>query len=364
MRKLAIYLFAALLLAGCATPAIVSVTRLGEEPAEVLHKYRYALPQTVMKIEIAYREITDIPGPYWESADKYLGIKEVIKRRSSRWVLEDIKVTSHTEMDPDHGYTVNVMEGEVDWYFMEQLLTSGIIVDGTGIIHESTVTPLVGGIQQMDYQRYIDMGVYPNFEERTETMYKTIVTDTSFVRVPVERTIVEQKSPLKKAAETADLILELRSRRFDLLTGEYALFPQGEAMEAVLRKLDQLEASYLSLFTGKTISRRESRAYFIVPGAGQDPSRYRLGLFSEQLGFVPEELMEGEPLEVMISPTGQSSVLGINDRDLNEDPGLNKLYYRIPDVAELEVVLGEEVLSRHRISIYQSGGMLSIPIQP
>ena len=61
-------------------------------------------------------------------------------------------------------------------------------------------------------------------------MYKTLVTDTSFVEVPVNRTITEQKSPAMKAEEAADFLLELRTRRFELLTGEYESYPQGEAM--------------------------------------------------------------------------------------------------------------------------------------
>ncbi len=34
----------------------------------------------------------------------------------------------------------------------------------------------------------MDLGIDSNFEERTSTMYKTIVTDTGFVEVPVNRT--------------------------------------------------------------------------------------------------------------------------------------------------------------------------------
>ena len=76
---------------------------------------------------------------------------------------------------------------------------------------------------------YVDLGVYPNYEERSETMYKTLVTDTSFVRVPVQRTVVEQKSFAMKAEEAADFLLELRARRFEMLTGEYEVYPDGVA---------------------------------------------------------------------------------------------------------------------------------------
>ncbi|MCK4992381.1 MAG: hypothetical protein KAS29_17910, partial [Bacteroidales bacterium] len=41
----------------------------------------------------------------------------------------------------------------------------------------------------------------------------------------------------------------------------------------------------------------------------------------------------------------------------------NALLYRIPDLAELKVMLGEQALTTHRISIYQSGHLLAAPIQ-
>ena len=81
MKRIKPYLVAIAMIAGCATPKKmqVQVTPLGEEPAQVLEKYMYALPQTVLKIEVVYEEVSNVPGPYWEYAEKYLGIAEIIK---------------------------------------------------------------------------------------------------------------------------------------------------------------------------------------------------------------------------------------------------------------------------------------------
>jgi len=362
MKNTLIYLAVVLGISSCATPAIIQLTDLGDKPAEVLQTYTYALPQTLIKVELEVQELTHVPGPYWESANKYLGITEVIQQKSSQWSVLNVKVTAHHELDPGQVYTLNLMEGEVDWGFMDPLLEKGIILDGSGLVHAKSQTYIPNSSMEMEYQRYLDLGIYSNFEERTETMYKTIVTDTSFERVPVDRTIIEQKSPAIKASEAADFILDLRERRFDMLTGEYEIFPQGVAMETAIAKLDQLEASYLSLFTGKTLSRKESRSYFIVPLEGQELSRYRLGNFSEQLGFVPEELMEGEVLEISISPSGDYSVLADDIEELKDGPGGNYVIYRVPAVSEIKVMLGDRELSNYRTSIYQAGGFISTPL--
>jgi hypothetical protein len=363
MKKIFISMAALVLVAGCANTGDITrlqVTPLGQEPKDTEAKFLYALPQTVLKVELTVREERSVPGPYWEYAERYLGLKEVVKRNSSRWSIWDVAVDVHSEMDPRHFYSLNVLEGTFDGSSWIPYLQAGTVLTGTETIHESVKGNGLQSTHEANYLRYEDLGVNNNFEERTETMYKTIVTDTAFVQVPVQRTVVEQKSSSTKAKEAADLLLELRTRRFEMLTGEYEVYPDGEAMGASIQKLDQMEASYLSLFVGKTITKIMKRTWFIVPETGGNTSTYPLDIFSDLLGFVPKDLMEGKPLEAVITPLGLTQKAG-DYFSIASVPG-NSLVYRIPDVAELKIMLGEEALSTHRISIYQSGHMTTGPI--
>jgi hypothetical protein len=362
MKKNILLLATCALLAGCATqaPLKIRVTPLGQEPDEAKATYLYALPMSVLRVEVTYREVRFLPGPYGEYAEKYLGITDVIRQKRSKWRIQEVSVTPHTEMDPQHFYSLNVMDGSFDPAMMESLLEKGVLLDGTKVVREELNGPAVNALTDQ-YLPFIDLGITGNFEERTETMYKTLVTDTSFVQVPVERSVVEQKSPAKKAEEAADFLLEVRTRRFEMLTGEYEVYPDGEAMEAAITKLDQLEAAYLSLFTGKTVTRTMKKSWFIVPESGSGVSSYGLGMFSEQLGFVPADLLEGAPLSVQVEPTGTTGV----PAQLWAPGGgnrLNQLFYRVPDIVTLKVKWGEQVLSEQRISLYQSGAMISYPV--
>ncbi len=362
MKQYIIFLFAVILISGCATttPLQVQVTPLGEEPAEVKEQYIYTLPETVLKVEVMVNLTKTIPGPYWEYAEKYLGIKDVVTQKSNRWEISHVTVTAHNELDPQQVYSLNVIDGAYNPDFLDPFIKMGLIIDGAGTVHETLDG--TGRLDLGEWKPYTDLGVYPNFEERKETMFKTIVTDTGFVQVPVQRSVVEQKSVSRKAQEAADFLLELRLRRFDMLTGEYEVFPDGEAMAAAIQKLDQLEASYLSLFTGKSITASARRSWFIVPRSGSALSRYPLGLFSGQLGFVPEELNEGDPLEVRIEPLGKTESLKIPGSSPAGNSSVNRLFYRMPDVASLKVILGGEVLSEERISIFQSGSLVGTSI--
>ncbi len=363
MRNIFLFTVALTVIGSCVTPAKIQVTPLGQEPPEVLEKYIYALPQSVLKVEVICREVSSFPGPYWEYADRYLGINEVIRQKTSMWVIEDVKVSHHVEMDPQQIYSLNVLEGDFNQSFLDAQIERGNIVNMQSMISEKLEGLLPVLNNKNDLLRYLDLGVYGNFTERTETMYKTLVTDTSFVRVPVDRTITEQKSPAMKAGEAAEFLLDLRTARFELLSGVYEVYPDGEAMAAAIEKLDELENSYLSLFTGKTITRTIKRDYFIVPEPGRSASSYRLDMFSGLLGFVPEELMEGEPLEIQIKPAGKTWDLENCFTGAAENDRYNEWYYRVPDVAELSVVLGGEEIIEQRISLYQSGAVIAAPVK-
>jgi hypothetical protein len=255
-----------------------------------------------------------------------------------------------------------MMEGVFREEILDRFMKKNIMLDGTEMIEQTVDGPGLLSTRKSDYLKYVDLGVEENFEERTETMYKTLVTDTSYVRVPVDRTIVEQKTTARKAEEAAEFILLLRTSRFDLITGQYEVYPEGEAMAAAIDRLDRLEKSYLSLFTGKNLRTVHRREFFIVPGHGSSPSTHRLGMFSGQLGFVPEGLMEGLPLEVHLTPEGKTTNIENLYPQVPREGSNNLLYYRLPDVVDLKVMLGEEILKEKRISVFQAGAVLTHPV--
>ena len=361
MKKYMIIAAAAWLSAACTAPSgmQVQVTPLGEEVEESRQKYFYALPRTVLKVELTIRESRQVPGPYMEYAERYLGISEVIRQDQSSWSIQDARISQHAELDPGMLYQIHLLEGDLEHEHLSSLLEKGVILDGTCLVSEEIKGPGLQSHVSRDYVHYEDLGIESNFEERTETMYKTIVTDTSFVQVPVDRTITEQKSPGMKASEAADFILELRTRRFELLTGEYDSYPSGVAMEATLKELDELEASYLSLFTGKTLGKTYTLSWFVVPEAGAETSAYSLAYFSTLLGPVPEDLMEGNPLSLRLEPMGTTGdVAAYYEADGGRG---NELYYRLPDLARVRLLWGDQTLLEQRMSIFQAGAIITRP---
>ena len=168
-RKIFLYAAAAVMLTGCFGPAALQlrVAPLGEEVPETIEQHLYVLPQTVLKVEVAYQEVKHVPGPFRDYAERYLGVTEVIRSDFSRWQLLDVQVTSYKEPDPGMFYQVNVVEGEYDGKATDQLLERGIILDGTGMVQEGYRDPSLGAGSIRDYVRFEDLGIESNFEERT-----------------------------------------------------------------------------------------------------------------------------------------------------------------------------------------------------
>lgn len=364
MKNILLFTVLTVLIAACSAPVAmqVKVAPLGEVVSESKDLGVYVLPQTVLKLDLVLKETKSVPGPFREYAEKYLGIKEVIRQNTSSWQILDLELTPHQELDPEMAFLLHLVEGEFNGASLEALLEKGLIMDGSDKVDVGITSPSIGVSVNKDYVQFRDLGIESNFEERVSTMYKTIITDTGFVDVPVNRTITEQKSTTVKAQEAAEFILELRTRRFELLTGEYESFPQGVAMQAALDKLDELEAEYMSLFVGKTLVRKEKRSWFIVPEAGSESASYTLGFFSGQLGMVPEEMMEGEELKVLLEPSGKTKKLDSYYSGKNPTAESNLLYYRIPDVVDFKLMLGSSELSSQRISVFQAGSLISTPL--
>ncbi len=339
---------------------------------EAVRSYLYTLPQTVLQVKVIYVEQQFIPGPYGEYAERFLGISDVVGRRSTRWKISNVEVKVHEEPDPAHQYLLHLMEGELFFADLEPFINQGVLWDRSARVDQGFRGPGMEPPAEGEIPLFTDRSIYSNFDKRTETMYKTLVTDTSFVEVPVQRTVVEQKSVATRAGEAADFILELRTRRFDMLTGEYEVYPDGEAMDAAIQKLDEMESEYLSLFTGKTFTRVWERSWFVVPRAGGDPSDQRLGFFSGQLGFVPGELMEGTPLEIHFAPavsgSGQS-MMETPARGSFSFPGKtqgrdsNVVYFRSPAVTDLKIMLGEETIFEKHLSVFQAGRIITSPVR-
>lgn len=191
-------------------------------------------------------------------------------------------------------------------------------------------------------------------------MYKTILTDTSFIRVPVVSEQLERKTMEKKAEEAAKLILEIRSDRYYLAAGIVDPFPQNFELSTALNELDELEEKYLSLFIGKSYIQSFYREYYIVPEGSIETEEFSLDTFSSETGFYSAGSDSGKELLLEINPEGKTRSLRNLLPQQPEESVFNKLYYRMPEIAIVNLYEGEDLIHKERLTIFQSGALVNI----
>jgi hypothetical protein len=318
----------------------------------------YGLPLTVMDIELETERVIEIPGPYSRFAGDLLGLTDVIKNENEFWTITGIIVKSHQELDPAEFYVIgasalfgtNVLE----------LKKAGLIMDLNPEIYSSPEGCYRSIETEAGRLNIYDLGSDEYFQDKRDTLYKIVSVDTAFVRIPY---LVEKKQKLgidRLAEKAAVRLMELRDGKHLILTGETNIFPQDEA---AINEINRLEKEYIELFTGKTLKEKHVYKYQVIPQKDQIGKQITLCTFSELTGPGAASEKSGSPVMIEFVPGMITKKLNLISGKTNESPShkFDKLFYRVPDVANVNITIGDEVISTSRKLIYQFGEIVRLP---
>lgn len=318
----------------------------------------YALPRTVLRVEATALKITSKRGPYYRYGKKYLDIEEGIEQDHVDWVLSDVKIDSYEDIDPEQYYVVN-STGNVYSNYM-QLTRQGLILCSNPNMYRGLKTIQEPVSEEENVIFFGDKSVKKNLNQKSDTVYRLIESDTGFVRVPHVQLRSNLKSDDQKAKEASDFIIKVRKRRFKLLSGQYDVFPEGLALEYAVKELTRLENEYLALFVGKKIIEEKMKTFEFIPEKEQNGNGTVLFRFSLDNGIVPENDLTGRPINLRIeelNDAGQFAKLENQDETIKR----SDLVYRVPNPCNIEVVDGKTVLSEKRLLVNQLGTIFRLP---
>lgn len=362
MKLLTIILFfIGILLAGCnIIKDTISTIHISETTAETQGGIVYALPQTVLKVRVDMLEVKTYRGPYYRFAEKYLGITGVIQENKTEWFLTKVELDTELEADPGWFFIVNGDNVRACCQELINLSAEGLLIDINRFVSQPDKIEKDIYPQHAQGLLYTDVSIYENKVIHSDTLYKTILTDTTFIRIPVLREQSVTKTIDEKAEEAASFILNMRETRVDLITGEYDFYPEETALETGLKKMEELEDEYLSLFVGKTIEIPHNFEFYYIPKPGEIYENVELFEYSGQ-GVVREKSGKGNMVSLWIKKTNKTSILTEYQQGLLY-PGMNIIYYRVPDMAEVEIQDQGKTILKTRIPISQYGAVLSMPV--
>lgn len=339
------------------TPPVTIITHLGETGEVKDGSLVYALPMTVLGVTVELERKIEKAGPYARYAGELLGIKDVILKDSESWEIRSVTVSSFEEPDPSEFYIIEA--GTIVETNALALKRSGLILDiNSSILEKGENSNDRSRFSQGDI-KFNDLGAAEYFHTQSDTAYRVVRLDTTFVKIPYLVEKKKQLSPDQLAESAAKTVLDLRDGKIMLLTGETNVYPQSSAS---IDELNRLENEYTALFAGKSARETVRLNFTVVPQ--KDKPATELFRLSKSTGPSEPGSKMGDPVVIDIKSAVKTRDITYINRPASDDKPVetyDRLYYRMPDVSVITVSSKGIKLFESRRLVYQYGQVLQLP---
>lgn len=191
-----------------------------------------------------------------------------------------------------------------------------------------------------------------------------IYFEGEFPRVMPDKTSSATRTAEDGARDAAKTIYDIRKRRMELISGEYAETVFGEGLRTAVERLDEIEKEYLELFYGKKSIAVEKVRYTVTPERGQ--TTYILCRWNENRGTIPATDLTGQPILLELRP------LGLALRALSAEPADNKKArknepvptlreYAVADNVVCRITDGKREFGQRTVPVFQFGVTVMMP---
>jgi len=324
----------------------------------------YALPQTLIKVDITVKKKEYFAGPYADYAGKYLDLENVSTSDYSEYTITEVGLTTISRPDPAHYYFAEFDDKTIkeSSAMLFSLNEAGLVSGLDGNILKSTVKENITKVSdtQDAYTGLFRYSAETNMFEKTDTIISKVVVDTvTIVKKYLDRKWVE-KTTEQKAVEAANMVTKIRENRFNLLTGYHEVAFDAGTMGYMANELKILEDEYLSLFTGIIIEKTLHYSFTILPELENETAGIPVFVFSERSGIKEPNSAGGEKIYLKIESSGlPSAMISINkEREKTADQGF---CYRVPVTANVGLEINSDLKAYGTFQIAQFGSVTSLP---
>lgn len=299
----------------------------------------YSLPQTMLKLDFVIEETQLEKGPLSDYASNYFEMEDYVEYETTEYRLLDVKMSSVASPDPNALFFVTLTSARGGSKLQFDMMPNGII-RSVG----------VGNDAEPEEQK-----AAPNQEKprccREENDY-----GEGFVGL-----MSAGKTNAMLAKEVADKIAEIRKAKFYLISGDVEMASNPETFNAMYKKLDVMEKEYTSLLLGKRVTKKVVKTVYVIPN--KEIPTQSVAKFSETEGLT-------------VGTSGSGSVITVQTLSLNTTAAINapsqsaielmsyenKVFYRLPEMANVKVVCGGDTLVEDRVLVNQLGQLLMAPV--
>jgi len=319
----------------------------------------YALPRTIIQVDVTLEQKQMLAGPLRNYAEKYLGITNYISSDGFEYSLKEVRLTAVSEADPDQYYFVSQSEKDsrLAWHTIMQLNGHGMITS-LGAVNNgerADINGIATSLDQEEVMKIFSMYADLNLYAKVDTIVRTINIDTITIEDYTFKTTMTNKPLEVKAREMADMIHRVREGRYNLLTGYQEVNYSEGALKFMNDELLQMEEDYLRLFTGVVIKSEMTYSFTFLPTPENSGTNVPVFSISEGNG-ISEGGGGGTQGFILIESHGSTG--GLSSDEAHEGGGL---IYRIPDEADVKLILNGNTVVKISTAISQYGRVASLP---
>lgn len=308
--------------------AQTNVVRIEPEAKLPKEYVTYFLPRTELWVSVAVKKRIEQPGRFANYAKRLLSIDQVIAKKQVRYSLDAVNLSEKMIPDSSKHYAVEVNEKSVAYRLQRE--TNGVI-------------------RSINYPMKSERNDYAGFNSLRDAEETSLEFDYSWL----SEEALSASTELKMAEFTAKQIMDIRTSRFDILTGESEQGYDGEAMKLVLAKLDEAEKHLLEFFVGKSVEINEVKRVQVPLFASVEKSI--LFRFSEFAGIVDKDDYSGEPVFFSVDATYVKPET-IAKKSKKQGP-----YYNVAGHATIQVFDINRVWVERQVVVPQFGYTKSLP---
>lgn len=363
LKKLTFIVLTTILLNACSSYNVIKVDSSTIENSG--EGYYYALPRTIITIDISVTKNDVYKGVYAEYASKYLGIKNASQSNVTTYELSDIRINSYAEPDPDNFYFVdlNKYRASKSQSMFLCLRESGLIQD-INDNSDAAIKQEEKALEEKNSINYAETFKYfadDNLVEKIDTIFEKVNIDTATIeKMILKRTFVE-KSMEEKAKEASEFIKKIKAQRFDILTGAQEVAYSDATIKVMISELERLEKEYLMLFIGTTSKETLHYRYYYIPESQVYSASVPLFRFSKFTGIVADNYEAGEVVSIRVDRSQNTQKLEAFMKTATNGKSTHGFYYRIPEYAKFSINQGKVIKAEAAFLVNQFGLVASLP---
>jgi len=317
----------------------------------------YALPKTVVRVDVLVEKTDYDESPYVEYAEELLGIV-LDDDEGAIHKIKGVSITAINKPDPEGYYYIEPKLSNLSVQLNEQGLLRSINSDS---LLSKTDLSKPKQAEKVSKINLTDL-LYEPMDYDDEEEYDSGNNTSS----SASRNI----SLSDRAKAAAEIIMDIRTKKREILYGEFESEYDSKMLSTVYEQLEQQEQKYLQLFTGVKTTYNE--VFYIEPDASKmivDDQTVELFRFAEDKGIVDSSVVDAPIVYCNLRCENEMYVLNkyLKQKPKNYFKYVSKLRrspktfrYRIPELVTVSLIT-PQFTYQQQIKVAQYGPVMELP---